>query len=66
MGLGQVILEAMEEEERRVILRSMSNPTMGKCIIKVFMDIMMKMRWSPVLLINELWYCVQNQVEPSQ
>ena len=34
---------------------------MGKCIIEVPTDIMMKMRWSPVLLINDLWYFVRNR-----
>ena len=34
---------------------------MGKCIIEVPTDIMMKMRWSPLLLANELWYCVRNR-----
>ena len=33
---------------------------MGKCIIEVPTKIMMKIRWSPVLLINELWYCVRS------
>ena len=40
MGLGQLTLEAMEEEESHLE----SNPTMGKCTTEVLTDIMMKMR----------------------
>ena len=58
MGLGQVSLEAMEEEEKHVQSNDGEVYHWGT---HRYHDKKMKMRWSPVLLINELWYCARNR-----